>query len=330
MQPMDTQTDEDPSHWSKAPIRTRFLAALALVGVIAGSVLVVQSSKDFFRFNPTQDAVPSQVRADPPEGTSRQSDSRSHEWLYLSISILAGGVLLACAVAIAEVRRKLREGWTTPSLLGLIEHEKLPLGREIVWIGVHPQAIKRFHISYYFGIGVLVVAVAGIALLAARVDLDQPGGQIVRSIALICIVLILVPGLWALRAMKRSAASKIGVRESEILFDPGSGAAERSHWQDVRISSTHLLLGKRVLTVIDQWRRPLFPRDQLNGFLLSRLSPQASVSTQRLLLEALRRGNPMLWSGALLLGLYLGTIVLHEVAPELLSGMISESIRANK
>jgi hypothetical protein len=92
----------------------------------------------------------------------------------------------------------------------------------------------------------------------------------------------------------------------------------------VRVGSQSLLIGKHDVQVIDPRGRHLYPQQEIEAQLLSRLPPSAYIGNVRLQAEALRRGNPAVWFAAIAFALYLVFVLIRLFQPDLLKLMIRE------
>jgi hypothetical protein len=72
-----------------------------------------------------------------------------------------------------------------------------------------------------------------------------------------------------------------------------------------------------LVQIIDPRGRHLYPQEEIESQLLSRLPPSAFVREPGLMIEALRRGNVGLWLTAVLLASYLAVQVLRLTQPAL-------------
>jgi hypothetical protein len=135
----------------------------------------------------------------------------------------------------------------------------------------------------------------------SQLNLSRPADRFTLAYQLSVGVVVLIGAAFAAFFIKRGASARLGVSEREVLFDSGSGNIERSAFADVRVGPQSLLLGRRIITLINRWRHPVFPREQVENYLLSRLPEDAFVKQPRVMLEALRRGNVWLWITVILI-----------------------------
>ncbi len=303
---MQAPAEKNPAHWSQAPIRTLVLAALAAI-TITGGVWMLQYAA----------SLASLERAAALEAaqTSLEMSSEIQSWIYLSTGILLAGLGLLFFVIVLERRRKRREAWRVERGLVPGARERWPIVGDLVWISVDPRAAKRFHLARVLSFILLFIYLIANVAIIDSLDLSLLPSKLVAYTALVFALPMIVLCLVMAQVMKRNAARRIGVTQNEILFDRGAGTPERLNLSEVQVSSVHLLLGKRFINVIDQWQRPIFPKEELDGYLLSRVSPEAFVSAPRLLWLALRRGSPAVWSGVLLVAFMFMIIFVDSLSP---------------
>jgi hypothetical protein len=303
---MQAPAEKNPAHWSQAPIRTLVLAALAAI-TITGGVWMLQYAA----------SLASLERAAVPETAqmSFEISAQTQSWIYLSTGIMLAGLGLLIFVIVLERRRKRRESWRTERGLVPGPREMLPIVGDIAWISLDPRAAKRFHLARVLSFVLLFIYLIANVAIISSLDLSLLPSKLVAYTALVFAVPMIVLCLVMAHLMKRNAAIRIGVQQDQVLFDRGAGTPERLDLSGVRVSSAQLLLGKRIVNVIDQWQRPIFPKEELDGYLLSRVSPEAFVSAPRLLWLALQRGSPAVWSGVLLIAFTLAVIVVDELYP---------------
>lgn len=268
---------------------------LALAALIGGSFLLGNSGRQV-------GGAPSEPTILQPGGGAESSRAqvgtsaatgagRSKLRHNVAIALLASGFALLLIVAGFELARRRREQWPPIRLLYPLATSPLPLDVPIVWISIEPQAQRRMKIGRALGAAVLVAYALGNLWIVKSFAVGKPFGRVVLVVALVLTTLVTIGGFMGLRAMRKVAASRIGITRDEVLFDPGNGKVERSHLGELRVGSTSVLIGRRIVPVIDPWRRSFFSRDQIEGYLLSRLAPSAFLKEGRLHLEALRRGN---------------------------------------
>jgi hypothetical protein len=317
---MQASAEKHPAHWSQAPLRTLVLAALAAIAITAG-VWMLQYAASL--------AALERAAAVEAAQPSFEISAQSQSWVYLSIGILLAGLGLLIFVIVLERRRKRREGWRAERGLVPGPHQKLPIIGDIAWISLDPRAAKRFHLARVLSFSLLFIYLIANVAIISSLDLSLLPSKLVAYTALVFALPMIVLCLVMAHVMKRNAARRIGVQENGILFDRGTGTPERLDLSDVRASSAHLLLGKRIVNVIDQWQRPIFPKEALDGYLLSRVSPEAFVSASRLLWLALRRGSPAVWSGVLLIAFMLAVTLVDQLYPGVLGGMFVQWVKTS-
>jgi hypothetical protein len=214
---------------------------------------------------------------------------------HLSIALLVFGVALALGTVIAELIRQRSEGWSAPGTIAFSKQSPVPLPREIVWIDLEPKIVARQRRAVWL-LAIWCGLFAGLMVwIYSQQDLSKPAGRFTLAVQLFVGVLVLLSAVFAAIYVKRGARARLGVSEREVLFDNGAGKIERSAFADIRIGSQSLLLGSRIVTLINRSRHPVFPREQVERYLLSRLPQDAFVKQPKMMLEALRRGNIWLW-----------------------------------
>jgi hypothetical protein len=317
---MQALAEKNPAHWSQAPIRTLVLAALAAI-TITGGVWMLQYAA----------SLASLERAAAVEAaqTSFEISAQTQSWLYLSTGIMLAGLGLLIFVIVIEHRRKRREGWRAERGLVPGPRERWPIVGDIAWISLDPRAAKRFHLARVLSFVLLFIYLVANFAIVSSLDLSLLPSKLVAYTALVFAVPMIVLCLVMAHAMKRNAARRIGVQQNGVLFDRGAGTPERLRLSEVRVSSVHLLLGKRIVNVIDQWGRPIFPKQELDGYLLSRVSAEAFVSVPRLLWLALRRGSPAVWSGVLLIAFMLAVTLVDQLYPGVLGRLFVQWVKTS-
>jgi len=317
---MQAPADKNPAHWSQAPIRALVLAALAAITITGGVWMLqyVAALADLERAAAGEAALP-----------SFDVSAETQSWFYLSIGILLAGLGLLIFVVVLERRRKRRERWQVERGLMPGPRQRWPIVGGISWISVDPSAAKRFHLARLLSFALLFIYLIANVAIVSSLDLSLLPSKLIAYTALVFAIPMIVLCLVLAHVMRRNAARRIGVGQDEILFDRGAGAPMRISFSDVRVSSAHLLLGNRIVKVLDQWQRPIFSKEELDGYLLSRISPDSFVSAPRLLWIALRRGSPAMWSGVLLIAFTLAVVIVDEFHPGTLGRLFVQWINAS-
>jgi hypothetical protein len=239
----------------------------------------------------------------------------------VSIGVLAAGVLAALFVVVLELRRQRTEGWSLRGTLGPVTLRSAPLGRETIWISLDPQAIRRIQRLAWL-LGAYLLGSFGILLYLARdLRMDTTMGRFLAFTMGAVLSLVLLTGVLSAVNLGRLPRRRIGVTRDELWYDPGSGDVKRSRWEDVRMGSRGMLVGRELVQIIDGRGRFLFPQAEVEPELLGRLPRTAFLSHWRLQLEALRRGNVALWITAVALAFYLLIMLLRWFQPELVRRM---------
>ncbi|HET9863459.1 MAG TPA: hypothetical protein VFP37_08450 [Steroidobacteraceae bacterium] len=246
--------------------------------------------------------------------------------VYVSYAVIGVGSLAALFVVVIELRRRRREDWARHGTLRPVAIKPAALGHEPVWIPLDPEFQLRVRrASLILGALMLVPAVYFL-YMASEVRLDTTVGKLHAIKIATFLVMLLVAGVFWAMGVSRLARRRIGVTRSEVRYDPGTGDLKTSRWEDVRVSSNGILVGRHLLQVIDPRGRFLYPQAQVEAQILSRLQPDAFVSNPRILWETLRRGNVALWFTAISFALYVAILVLKSSRPDLLQRMGAQFI----
>ncbi|HEX6559600.1 MAG TPA: hypothetical protein VF021_09055, partial [Longimicrobiales bacterium] len=271
----------------------------------------------------------------PPDFQERlaaiHADRGYHRSLqYMSFGVIGGGLLAALSVIVFELRRKRAEGWSAQGTLQPVAVQPAALGHETVWIPLDAEVVRRVHRVLWLLAAYVILSFGLLLYLARDLPLDTARGQFLAIVTSAVLMLVLVAGVIGAVNLGRLPRRRIGVTRGQVRFDPGTGNVIESRWEDVRVSSRALLVGRHLVPIIDNRRRFLYPQAEVESQLLSRLPPTAFVSNLRLLLETLRRGNVSLWATCVALVIYLAIIVLKWSQPDLfirLGALIGETLR---
>jgi hypothetical protein len=242
---------------------------------------------------------------------------------HLSIALLVFGVALALGAVIAELIRQRNEGWSAPGTTAFARRSPLPLPREIVWIDLEPKIVARQRRAVWVLATWCGLFASLMVWIYSRLDLSKPADRFTFAVQLFVGVLVLLSAMFAAIFVKRGAKARLGVSEREVLFDNGAGKIERSTFADIRVGTQSLLLGSRIVTLINRWRHPVFPREQIENYLLSRLPQDAFVKQPKVMLEALRRGNVWLWITLLIIAAQ-ATLALSGWHPRSLGAHVTD------
>lgn len=240
---------------------------------------------------------------------------------YMSYGVIALGAFAALSVVVLELRRKRAERWSAQGVLRPVAMSSAALGHEMVWIPLEAGYLKRARRILWVLGAYTIVASAGLMYLARDVRLDTATGRFQAIATSATVIVFLLIGTHVTINLGRMANRRIGVTRGGVQYDPGSGNVTESPWEDIRVSSHGMLIGRHVVQIIDQRGRYLYPQAEVESHLLSRLQPGAFLSNPRLLLETLRRGNVTLWATTVGIAGYLAFILLKWTQPELVRGM---------
>jgi len=221
------------------------------------------------------------------------------------------------AVVVAELRRKRAERWSAHGVLRPVSAHPAPLGHETVWITLEAEVLKRARRVLWVLAAYTIVASGVLVYLARDVRVETPTGRLQAIATCTTIFVFLLIGAYATFNVDRMAQRRIGVTRGHLRYDPGSGSVTESPWEDVRVSSNGMLIGRHLVQIVDPRGRFMFPQAEVESHMLSRLQPGAFLSNARLLLEALRRGNVTLWVTTVGLASYLAFMLLEWLQPAL-------------
>jgi hypothetical protein len=245
---------------------------------------------------------------------------------HMSIGVLAAGVLAALFVVLLELRRQRAQGWLSRGVLGPVALQSPPLGREPLWISLDADVLRRIRRSTWI-LGAYTLGSLGILLYLARdLRMDTAVDRFRAFTAGVVLSLVLLACVLFAINLHRLPRRRIGVTRDEVRFEPGSGDVKRSRWEDVRMGSRGMLVGRDQVQLIDGRGRYLYPQADVEAALLSRLPPPAFLGDWRFHLEALRRGNVTLWTSAVTLGLYLVLMVVRWSQPGLMRALIAHLV----
>jgi hypothetical protein len=234
---------------------------------------------------------------------------------YLSYGLIGLGAFAALAVVVAELRRKRAERWSAHGVLRPVSAHPAPLGHETVWITLEAEVLKRARRVLWVLAAYTIVASGVLVYLARDVRVETPTGRLQAIATCTTIFVFLLIAAYATFNVDRMAQRRIGVTRGHLRYDPGSGSVTESPWEDVRVSSNGMLIGRHLVQIVDPRGRFMFPQAEVESHMLSRLQPGAFLSNARLLLEALRRGNVTLWVTTVGLASYLAFMLLEWLQP---------------
>jgi hypothetical protein len=236
---------------------------------------------------------------------------------YLSMAVIGAGLLAAILVVGLELRRQRAEGWSARGTLAPVAAATSPLGHDTRWVPLDAEVLRRSRRSGWL-LGLYTVAVLGlIASVASDTRLDSPFGRIQLFFMAISAAVLLVAVAFVAAGLARARQRRFGVSRDEVWYDPGSGVLVQSRWEDVRVSPRNLLLGSRLIPLIDNRGRYLYPQAEVESQLLSRLPATSFLGEWRLQFEALRRGNVALWMLVLFVGVNLAFTLVRWSYPQL-------------
>jgi hypothetical protein len=236
---------------------------------------------------------------------------------YMSYGVIALGAFAALAVVVVELRRKRAERWSSHGVLRPVSAHPAPLGHETVWITLEAEVLKRARRVLWALAAYTIVASGVLVYLARDVRVDTATGRFQAIATCTTIFVFLLIGAYATFNVGRMAQRRIGVTRGHLRYDPGSGSVTESPWEDVRVCSNGMLIGRHLVQIVDPRGRFMFPQAEVESHMLSRLQPGAFLSNPRLLLEALRRGNVTLWVTTVGLASYLAFMLLEWLQPAL-------------
>lgn len=242
----------------------------------------------------------------------------------VSYQVLAIGVLLALLVVVLEMKRLRKRGWsawTRAIPLGPVDIQPSPFGTGTTWLSIDGALLRRrLRNAWLFGAWMLLLLGALAWFLGTSGFGKTPLQLQIVSIGIVAASLLLVGGTLFVE-VRRMRHLRLGVSSPGVEFDPGTGKIEYAPWSDVRAGGRFLLLGSRVVPIIDQLGRYIYPQDRIEAELLSRLPRPAFIGPARLILEAMRRGNVSLWLTALGTLAYVAVLLLGIFNKELLRGL---------
>lgn len=256
--------------------------------------------------------------------TSERSYQRGLQ--HMSVGVLAAGVLAALFVVVLELRRQRMQGWLSRGKLGPVTLQSTPLGREPLWISLDANVLRRITRSTWI-LGAYTLGSLGVLLYLARdLPMDTAVDRFRAFTAGVVLSLVLLAGALFAINLQRLPRRRIGVTRDEVRYESGSGEVTRSRWEDVRMGSRGMLVGRDQVPLIDARGRYLYPQADVEAALLSRLPPTAFLGDWHFRLEALRRGNVTLWVSAVTLGLYVALMLVRWSQPGLMREMIAHLV----
>ena len=231
------------------------------------------------------------------------------------------GLFAAIFVVLFELRRQRTESWSSYGTLRPVEMQAGPLGYDPAWLSLDADMLRRVRRAVWL-LGAYTVVTMGLLLYLVRdLRLDTPPGRFHAFVTGVMFILVLLISVLGAVNLGRLPRRRIGVTRDEVWYDPGSGEVIRSRWDEVRVSTRTVLIGRQLVELIDKRSRYLYPRPELESRLLGRLPATAFLSNWKLLFEALRRGNVALWMTAVATGLYLAFTLLRWSQPALVNGL---------
>jgi hypothetical protein len=286
---------ERPLHYRDAPPQTKRLAVVAVLLVFAAIGWLAYFG-----------------HAAPGKGGSVMD----RPGYAVGFWILGAAVCLVVYVVSVEFAR-LRAAGELSSVLASPQTKPRAIGSGIAWIPVLPTVHQ--HYRFFIGsqyVAAVILAAVGVATLPSLNAF--PGMQRfviwVYSIAVASLVAGAVIGH---RAMNRSRHSRLGTDGIQIFYDPGNGNIESAALDTVRVDHTNILIGSRILRLVDPWRRTAFPIEEVRSYILARLREECFVRQGMVGLIALSRGNIAMVTSALMVVVTLMMMLIAELRPDL-------------
>lgn len=293
---------ENPKHFRHAPARTRSFAAIGVVLITAGVWWL-----EGFR----------------SAAMSRQAPNVFATFLPFGFVLLAAGIGCAIHVIYAEMRRMRAAGMFGP-LLGRTADAAWPIANGVQWIALDGDVCARLRRAPWVNLLFVPSLAAGVVLIK-RLEAGSRLQWIFGVAYGVVLVSVMVFIAWHVRMTRRMQALRIGTDGIHFWFDPGHGNAMKVPLNTVRVSGSHVLIGARILSLVDGWRRPIFPLEPVRGYILARLPAESFVGPLRMYVTSMMRGSPSMIATTVVILTMTAIMAIMELQPSAVRAFVKHS-----